>query len=92
MNRGRHCGHTHQLLLAFSEYTGWCDVNLTKKGEMEARTAGRLLYENGIEVDQAFTSVLKRASFSCNMALSAARQHWVPVTKTWRLNERHYGK
>ena len=76
---------------ASNQYTGWCDVNLTKKGELEARTAGRLLYENGIELDQAFTSVLKRASFSCNMALNAAQQHWVPVTKTWKLNERHYG-
>mmetsp|Transcript_15025 Transcript_15025/g.28475 ORF Transcript_15025/g.28475 Transcript_15025/m.28475 type:complete len:535 (-) Transcript_15025:751-2355(-) len=76
---------------ALNQYTGWCDVNLTKKGQLEARTAGRLLYENGIELDQAFTSVLRRASFSCNMALNAAKQHWVPVTKTWRLNERHYG-
>jgi 2,3-bisphosphoglycerate-dependent phosphoglycerate mutase len=58
---------------------------------MEARAAGRLLYENGIEVDHAFTSVLKRASFSTNMALNMANQHWVPVTKSWRLNERHYG-
>jgi len=74
-----------------NRYTGWCDVNLTKKGEMEARTAGRLLHQNGIEVDHAFTSVLRRASFSCNMALNMAEQHWVPVTKTWRLNERHYG-
>jgi len=76
---------------AQNRYTGWCDVNLTKKGEMEARTAGRLLYENGIEIDHAFTSVLKRASFSCNMALNMAKQHWVPITKSWRLNERHYG-
>ena len=74
-----------------NQYTGWCDVNLTKKGELEARAAGRLLYENGIEIDHAFTSVLKRASFSCNMALNMANQHWVPVTKSWRLNERHYG-
>lgn len=74
-----------------NRYTGWCDVPLTKTGEIEARTAGRLLYENDIEVDHAFTSVLKRASFSCNMALNMAKQHWVPVTKTWRLNERHYG-
>jgi Histidine phosphatase superfamily (branch 1) len=71
-----------------NKYTGWCDVELTKKGEQEARDAGRLLYENGIELDHAFTSVLKRASFSCNMALNTARQHWVPVTKSWRLNER----
>lgn len=74
-----------------NRFTGWSDVNLTKKGEMEARTAGRLLFENGIEIDHAFTSVLKRASFSCNMCLNMAEQHWVPVTKTWRLNERHYG-
>jgi 2,3-bisphosphoglycerate-dependent phosphoglycerate mutase len=74
-----------------NQYTGWCDVNLTSTGEMEARTAGRLLYENGIELDHAFTSVLRRASFSCNMMLNMANQHWVPVTKTWRLNERHYG-
>lgn len=74
-----------------NQYTGWCDVNLTKKGELEARAAGRLLFENGIEIDHAFTSVLKRASFSCNMALNMANQHWVPVTKSWRLNERHYG-
>ena len=74
-----------------NRYTGWCDVNLTEAGRQEARTAGRLLYENGIQIDQAFTSVLKRASFSCNMALNTAEQHWVPITKTWRLNERHYG-
>jgi phosphohistidine phosphatase SixA len=74
-----------------NRYTGWCDVNLTAAGKEEARRAGRLLYDNNIEIDQAFTSVLKRASFSCNMALNAAQQHWVPVTKTWRLNERHYG-
>lgn len=76
---------------SLNRYTGWCDVDLTDLGRQEARTAGRLLYENNIEIDQAFTSVLKRASFSCNMALNTANQHWVPVTKTWRLNERHYG-
>jgi 2,3-bisphosphoglycerate-dependent phosphoglycerate mutase len=74
-----------------NKYTGWCDVNLTQQGKNEARAAGRLLYENNIDIDLAFTSVLKRASFSCNMALSTAQQHWVPVTKSWRLNERHYG-
>jgi 2,3-bisphosphoglycerate-dependent phosphoglycerate mutase len=47
---------------------------------------------SSIEIDHAFTSVLKRASFSCNMALNTAQQHWVPVTKSWRLNERHYGR
>ena len=74
-----------------NQYTGWVDVNLTAEGKKEARAAGRLLYENGIEIDHAFSSVLRRASFSCNMALNTAQQHWVPVTKTWRLNERHYG-
>ena len=57
-----------------NRYTGWCDVNLTKRGESEARAAGRLLYENGIEIDHAFTSVLKRASFTTNMCLNMARQ------------------
>lgn len=74
-----------------NRYTGWCDVPLTKRGENEARSAGRLLAENGIEIDHAFTSVLRRASFTCNMCLNMAKQHWVPITKTWRLNERHYG-
>jgi Histidine phosphatase superfamily (branch 1) len=74
-----------------NRYTGWVDVNLTEGGKKEARAAGRLLYENGIEIDHAFSSLLRRASFSCNMALNTAQQHWVPVTKTWRLNERHYG-
>jgi 2,3-bisphosphoglycerate-dependent phosphoglycerate mutase len=64
---------------------------LTKEGKTEARAAGRLLHENGIEIDQAFTSVLKRAATSANMALTASNQHWVSITKTWRLNERHYG-
>eukprot|EP00550_Attheya_septentrionalis_P010485 CAMPEP_0198302848 /NCGR_PEP_ID=MMETSP1449-20131203/56578_1 /TAXON_ID=420275 /ORGANISM="Attheya septentrionalis, Strain CCMP2084" /LENGTH=535 /DNA_ID=CAMNT_0044005319 /DNA_START=134 /DNA_END=1741 /DNA_ORIENTATION=- len=74
-----------------NRYTGWCDVDLTDRGRQEARAAGRLLMENGIEIDHAFTSVLKRASFTTNMALNMANQHWVQVTKTWRLNERHYG-
>jgi len=76
---------------ALNQYTGWCDVNLTERGEGEARAAGRLMKENGIEIDHAFTSVLKRASYTANMCLNMAGQHWVPVTKTWRLNERHYG-
>lgn len=74
-----------------NRYTGWVDVDLTERGVSEARDAGRLLAQNDIEIDHAFTSVLRRASFTTNMALNTARQHWVPVTKTWRLNERHYG-
>lgn len=76
---------------SLNRYTGWCDVNLTEKGRLEARAAGRLLNENGVEVDHVFTSVLKRAIFTTNMALNMAKQHYVPITKTWRLNERHYG-
>ena len=74
-----------------NRYTGWCDVNLTEKGRLEARAAGRLLKENDIELDHVFTSVLKRANFTTNMALNTSGQHYVPVTKSWRLNERHYG-
>lgn len=74
-----------------NRYTGWCDANLTEKGRQEARTAGRLLTENGIEIDHAFTSLLRRANFTTNMALNTSQQAWVPVTKSWRLNERHYG-
>jgi len=74
-----------------NRYTGWCDVPLTPTGEDEARTAGRLMFESGIELDCAHTSLLKRASFSTNMCLNTSFQHWVPVNKTWRLNERHYG-
>ena len=58
---------------ASNRYTGWCDVNLTRRGEHEARAAGSLL------VDHAFTSVLRRASYTTNMALNMAGQHWVPI-------------
>ncbi|GMH73980.1 hypothetical protein TrST_g6645 [Triparma strigata] len=73
-------------------YTGWCDVPLTPLGEVEARTAGRLLDDNGFAFDVCHTSVLKRASFTANMALNMANQHYVNVRKTWALNERHYGR
>jgi hypothetical protein len=59
---------------ALNQYTGWCDVNLTRRGEGEARAAGRLLAENGIDIDHAFTSVLKRASYTTNMCLNMAGQ------------------
>ena len=76
-------GSVHTLVLlrhgesewnATNRYTGWCDANLTRRGEGEARAAGRLLAANGIEVDHAFTSVLKRASYTCNMCLNMAGQ------------------
>ena len=72
-------------------FTGWVDVNLSEKGEQEAKEAGRKLKEDGIEFDQAYTSVLTRAIKTLHFALEESGQLWVPETKTWRLNERHYG-
>ncbi len=74
-----------------NRFTGWVDVNLTTKGEQQAIRGGELIKAEGIEIDQAFTSVLTRAIRTCNLALEAAGQSYVPVIKDWRLNERHYG-
>jgi 2,3-bisphosphoglycerate-dependent phosphoglycerate mutase len=72
-------------------FTGWVDVNLSEKGLGEAKNAGELIKADGFEIDVAYTSVLKRAIKTCNIALEAADQLYVPVFKTWRLNERMYG-
>lgn len=72
-------------------FTGWADVDLSEEGTKQAIEAGKLIKEAGIEFDFAFTSVLKRAIKTTNLALEAADQLWVPVEKSWRLNERHYG-
>ena len=72
-------------------FTGCADVDLSDKGTQQAIDAGKLIKEAGIEFDQAYTSVLKRAIKTTNLALEAADQLWVPVEKSWRLNERHYG-
>lgn len=72
-------------------FTGWVDVDLSKKGLGEAQNAGSLLKADGIEVDVAHTSFLKRAIKTCDLALESADQMHVPVHKTWRLNERMYG-
>ncbi|MDN2453450.1 2,3-diphosphoglycerate-dependent phosphoglycerate mutase [Lactobacillus sp. UCMA15818] len=72
-------------------FTGWVDVNLSEQGEKEAKEAGRKLKEAGIEFDQAYTSVLTRAIKTLHFALEESGQLWIPETKTWRLNERHYG-
>ena len=72
-------------------FTGWVDGHLSEKGEQEAKEAGRKLKEAGIEFDQAYTSVLTRAIKTLHFALEESGQLWVPETKTWRLNERHYG-
>ena len=72
-------------------FTGLADVDLTEEGTKQATEAGKLIKEAGIEFDVAFTSVLKRAIKTTNLALEASDQLWVPVEKSWRLNERHYG-
>lgn len=74
-----------------SRFTGWVDVDLTPEGEAQARKAGDLIKAAGLQVDRAYTSVLTRAIRTCWLALGAAGQAFVPVTKDWRLNERHYG-
>jgi 2,3-bisphosphoglycerate-dependent phosphoglycerate mutase len=74
-----------------NRFTGWHDVDLTDRGRDEAREAGRLLKEGGYVFDIAFTSVLKRAIKTLGLALDVLDQLWIPVTKDFRLNERHYG-
>lgn len=74
-----------------NRFTGWVDVDLSEKGRQEAQAAGQLLKTHGFRFDHAFTSVLKRAIRTCWMMLDELDQMWVPVTKDWRLNERHYG-
>jgi 2,3-bisphosphoglycerate-dependent phosphoglycerate mutase len=74
-----------------NRFTGWTDVDLTPKGISQARESGRLLREGGFEFDIAYTSVLKRAIRTLWIALDEMDRMWVPVERTWRLNERHYG-
>jgi 2,3-bisphosphoglycerate-dependent phosphoglycerate mutase len=74
-----------------NRFTGWWDVPLSDLGQKEARTAGTLLHEAGVVVDQAYTSVLTRAVNTLTLALEEMGQVWVPVARSWRLNERHYG-
>ena len=74
-----------------NRFTGWWDVDLTEKGVEEAITAGRLLAERGLLPSVAFTSYQTRAIKTLNLALEACERLWIPVTKDWRLNERHYG-
>ncbi|TGY90333.1 2,3-diphosphoglycerate-dependent phosphoglycerate mutase [Marinicauda algicola] len=75
-----------------NRFTGWVDVDLTEKGEAEARKGGVLMREAGFEPACAFTSVLKRAIRTLWIGLEELDRVWIPVEKHWRLNERHYGK
>ncbi|KPJ81482.1 MAG: phosphoglyceromutase [Gammaproteobacteria bacterium SG8_30] len=72
-------------------FTGWTDVDLTEQGRREALEAGRLLNEEGFRFDLAFTSVLKRAIRTLWIVLDEMDLMWIPVERSWRLNERHYG-
>ncbi|TXN32673.1 phosphoglyceromutase [Lacisediminihabitans profunda] len=72
-------------------FTGWVDVDLSDQGRAEARRAGELIAESGVLPDIQYTSVLKRAIHTANIALEVADRDWIDVKRSWRLNERHYG-
>ena len=72
-------------------FTGWVDVALTEKGEGEAVRGGQLIRESGVLPDVVHTSLQRRAINTAALALDAADRHWIPVKRSWRLNERHYG-
>jgi 2,3-bisphosphoglycerate-dependent phosphoglycerate mutase len=74
-----------------NRFTGWVDVNLTETGEAQALRGGELMKAEGFEPDFAFTSVLRRAVRTLWIGLDAIDRVWIPVEKSWRLNERHYG-
>ena len=91
---------THTLVLlrhgesewnAKNLFTGWVDVDLTEKGRAEAVRGGELLVEAGLLPDIVHTSVQRRAITTAHLSLDAADRHWIPVKRSWRLNERHYG-
>ena len=72
-------------------FTGWQDPDITEQGREEAVAGGKALAAAGLLPDVAFTSLLRRAITTCNLALDAADRPWIPVHRHWRLNERHYG-
>jgi 2,3-bisphosphoglycerate-dependent phosphoglycerate mutase len=74
-----------------NRFTGWWDVDLTAQGVEEARAAGRMLRDKGYDLDRAYTSLQSRAIRTLNLVLEEMGRSWVPVTKAWELNERHYG-
>ena len=75
-----------------NRFTGWTDVDLTEKGIAEAKKAGELLVDNDFLFDKAYTSYLKRAVKTLDVVLDRMDQDWIPVEKSWRLNEKHYGQ
>ncbi|MCD8915621.1 MULTISPECIES: 2,3-diphosphoglycerate-dependent phosphoglycerate mutase [Staphylococcus] len=85
------CRHGQSVWNAENLFTGWTDVDLSDQGREEATTSGDRLKEEGIQIDVAFTSVLERAIKTTYFLLERSNQLFIPVHKTWRLNERHYG-
>ena len=83
--------HGESLWNKENRFTGWTDVDLTDTGVREARSAGQLLKQEGFDFDEAFTSVLKRAIRTLWIVLDEMDRMWLPVEKSWRLNERMYG-
>ena len=76
---------------ALDLFTGWMDVGLSDKGRREAQQGGELLRERGLLPDAVHTSVLLRAIQTADITLEGCERHWIPVRRSWRLNERHYG-
>jgi 2,3-bisphosphoglycerate-dependent phosphoglycerate mutase len=74
-----------------NRFTGWVDVDLSDQGRQEAKRAGELLASSGLKPDLLYTSKLKRAINTANIALAEAERSWIDVKRDWRLNERHYG-
>ena len=72
-------------------FTGWTDVDLSEKGHEEAKAAGRVLKQEGLDFDICYTSYLKRAVHTLDHILDEMDRTWLPVVKSWKLNERHYG-
>lgn len=83
--------HGHSVWNEKNIFTGWVDVGLTEQGRTEARRAGELIKESGLAPRIQYTSLLKRAIHTANLALEVADLDWLPVKRSWRLNERHYG-
>jgi len=83
--------HGESTWNALNLFTGWVDVPLSEKGTAEAEAGGRMLVEAGVLPDIVHTSLLRRAITTANISLGVADRHWIPVKRSWRLNERHYG-
>lgn len=83
--------HGQSIANQENRYTGWSDVDLTDLGIQQAHQAGKLLKQTGINFECAHTSLLQRAIKTANIILEDTNQLWIPLKKTWRLNERHYG-